>query len=278
MNTMGLPHKNRRMKLRWPEYLGFALLAAFALIVAFTYSELDQMNWKRTTARVIGVNVKHDNRTVFSPIGSSNNGVTVLYQYDIGSRIVTSEWTSNWLNTPILNHAAPTLTNPATQLDVINSITNARKTEKAQIIPTFDETTAIADPRVGPPEVSRSLRGENFYGVLSERRKSLSAVAPQMISGDEVERILPKLMAPISDFGNVEAVTSVSPFMAEKPKLIQKATELKIRFDPRNPENSALDYPGFNLHLPTLILDVLLALLLVRYFARTYPNLKLQGY
>ena len=276
---MGLPRKHRRVKLTWPEYIGLALLLIFFLVVVLTYPELDQMNWKRTTARVIGVSVRHDARTVHSPIGTSNNGVVVLYQYDTGSRTVTDEWSSNWLNTPILNRAAPTIFDAATRTEVVDLHAIAKVAEKARLSSTGNTPIEITDPRVGNPEVSRTVRGEDFYGVLSERRKALSGVTPEMITADEVNRLLPNIGLPLLNReGPTDQIAFVSPFMAEKPKLVQKAMQLKVRFDPRNPENSALDYPGFNLHMPVLLLDLALALLLVRYFARTYPSLKLQGY
>lgn len=278
---MALPKKHRRLKFSWPEYLGLGLLAVFFLAVAFTLPKLDQMNWNRTTARVIGVSVHHDNRTAHSPIGNTNNGVTVLYQYDTGTGLVTSEWSSNWLNTPILNRTAPTLINAAKELEVVDMNAVAESANLARLVSTSNRPVEITDPRVGAPEVSRTIRGEDFYGVLAERRKALSGVTPEMITAEEVEGLLSNFDVSAMITGQPEPVLAAAPaisrFVPETPKVIQKAMELKVRFDPRNPHVSALDYPGFNLHLPVLLLDIALAFLLLRYFAHTYPRLKLEG-
>ena len=53
---------------------------------------------------------------------------------------------------------------------------------------------------------------------------------------------------------------------------------LNIRYNPGNPDHSALDYPGFNLLIPAVLLNAVLMLILLGYFTRTYPRLKLRGY
>lgn len=248
---MGLQRKHRRIKMGIPECMGMGLLFTCTAIALSTYSEFDQMKWTSTTAQVVGIQLADNPRMQYSPISAGNNGVTVLYQFDKGSKRISGSWQGNWINTPILNRYRPDLVQGASSLTTIAPAKTA--------VPKSEFPSAGFHPGLGASEYSRTTRGEDFYGVVSQRRKSVSG--PSSI----------KLVSEM-DTG----VNGAMPYKSEDHS--QKAMELNIRYDPLDPDSSALDYPGFNLHLQTVILDLVMLLILIRFFTRTYPRMKLRGY
>lgn len=248
---MALQRKYRRIKMGVPECIGLGLLFSCMAIAVLTYSEFDQMNWTRTTAQVVGVQVAEPMRMQYSPISAGNNGVNVLYRFNIGSGRVSGLWRGNWVNTPILNRYRPDLVQGASSLTKIDPANPA--------LPRYEFPSAGFHPGLGASEYSRTTRGEDFDGVVSQRRKSLSETSSIKLVSEE-------------DDGAKGAMPYKSAHRS------QKAVTLNIRYNPLDPDSSALDYPGFNLHLQTVILDLVMLLILIRFFTRTYPRMKLRGY
>lgn len=244
---MGLQRKHRRIKLGVPESIGLGLMFACAVAAIWTYTELSQTQWVSTTARVLAIQVAPPTPTPFSPISEGNNGVNVRYQFMIGSTPVEGNWRGNWIINPILNKTAP---------DLLEQLKNGATEFSAQPQP--------VPTNLGTSEYSRSTRGEDFYNVASQRRKSVTHVALTQPETDELTGFVPPEKG--------ESVYLDTTLEA------RPALDLNIRYNPHDPDLSVLDYPGFNLLVPAVIVDAVLLLILLGYFTRTYPRLKLAGY
>jgi hypothetical protein len=268
---MGLPRRRHKIKLGMPDYLGIVLLIVCMTLSIYSYSELAQMNWTRTTAKVIGVSTTNKSKAIkSSELDYSASGMSVHYRYDTGMQIHTGTWQSNWLNKPILNRAAPGLVNSISQANVANTIDAS-----TIVTPTSGKVQTQAVPAGLPQDISsadinRSLRGRDFDAVAADRRRSLGSISPEMVAIEQVTTLMPQ--------ATPDMQSRAAKIIGSNSAAIQHAMELKIRYDPANPKNSALDYPGFNLHVPTVLMDIAMLILLIRYFSVTYPRLKMIGY
>lgn len=260
---MGLPRKHHKLQIRMPECVGFGLLAALASLCLLSFGQLTRLNWVKADARVIGVNVPTDTGTLYSSISSTANGLSVLYEFEAGSRIVKGSWSSNCLSTPIVKTLAP---------DLVNTI-EEMKSVHIGVLTEFAAHELLANTQAteagSSAELAKSLRGEDFYSIL-RRSSKITQRHHARTSRQQYQR------AHCQPYHNARHQCSRPP----RPRSASRAgpPEISIRFDPNNPANSTLDYPGFNLQIPVVLANLLMILLTLGYFTRFYPSLKLQGY
>ena len=144
------------------------------------------LNWVKTTARVVGVNIPTDTGVLCSSISSTANGLSVLYEFEAGSRIVKGSWSSNWLGTPIARTLAP---------DLVDTIEEMKSVHIGSL-PDFAAEELIAGTRGrSSAELAKSLRGEDFYEISGVRRKSLGGIMPSQINASTVNRFMARRTA-----------------------------------------------------------------------------------
>ncbi|HIA46469.1 MAG TPA: hypothetical protein EYN96_00520, partial [Candidatus Hydrogenedentes bacterium] len=118
---------------------------------------------------------------LYSSISSTANGLSVLYEFEAGSRIVKGSRSSNWLSTPIARTLAP---------DLVDTIEEMKSVHIGSL-PDFAAEELIADTRGrSSAELAKSLRGEDFYEISGVRRKSLGGIMPSQINASTVNRFM----------------------------------------------------------------------------------------
>ena len=247
-----------------PEYIGIGLIVILFTVSLITYGQLTKLNWVKTKARVIGITMPNETKMLYSPISSTSNGLTVLYEFKAGNQFVKGTWSSNWISSPIVKVLAPEL------VQTIQGLKSAPIAAIPNIV--ADELTANnkATLESTNTELANSLRGEDFYSVSSVRRKSLSGIMPTETQSSRLRQRM----------ANSQAMpdTSAARLPGIDQETLKSSQEINIRFDPKNPNNNALNYPGFNFQIPVVLLNLMVVFITLVYFTRTYPSLKLQGY
>lgn len=261
---MSLARKQRGIKFRFPEILGIGLLITVAVFCALSFNQMSHLNWIKARARVIGVTTPTSSRMLYSPISSTQNGIAVLYEFETGNQIIKGSWSSNWLSTPIVKSLAP---------ELIQTIENIKSVHIGSVpyvvAQELNASTKSAEPSIAA-ELNKSLRGEDFYNVSSVRRKSLNGIMPTEVEIDKMRSILTERTPAF------ETQSSKTPGIPQH--VMQAPPEINIRFDPSDPNNNTLNYPGFNLQIPAVMINTILFIMTLIYFTRTYPSLKLRGY
>lgn len=239
---MSLRKKRNKLRLNWSEWIGFGLLAVIILTGMAAFAQIAQGNWIKTTARVIGVSLPNetDHKIPESPIAKSQSGLSVLYEYQVNHQTFKVAWKSNWLSTPMVDRVAPEFITTLKNIEVVR-VRNLPQESHGEI--TLE--TGLQNSMMSV-EAPKSIRGEYFYNISTYRRKSLAGILPMEGSNRWVEK--------------------------------DKLPTINIRYNPRDPGESILNYPGFNLRFPSLIFFVAAILITMTFFVRWYPDLKLKGY
>lgn len=261
---MGLPTRRHRIKIRMPEYFGIGLMLLLIAVCFLTFGQLTKLNWVKTTANIIGVSTPTESGSIYSPISSTTNGISVLYEFEANNQLIKGRWSSNWISSPIVKVLAPELINTIENIQGIDirTVTDFGANE----LNVNNQATKAATN----VELANSLRGEDFYSVSNVRRKTLGGIMPTNVDASSMRQILTqKSLAPEE---------SVMGLLGIDRNVVKTPHEISIRFDPNNPDMNTLNYPGFNFRIPIVLLNLFVAALTLRYFTNTYPSLKLRGY
>jgi hypothetical protein len=228
--------------LRWPEWIGIVFLSTIILAGLATFQQIAQGSWIKTTAQVIGVSLPEasDHKIPESPIAKSQSGLSVLYEYHVNNRMFKGAWKSNWLSTPMVDRVAPEFVSTLKNVDMVR-VRNLPEESQGEI--TLE--TGLQNSMVSV-EAPKSIRGEDFYNISTYRRKSLAGILPKDGSNPWLEK--------------------------------DKLPTINIRYNPKDPSESILNYPGFNFRYPAIIGFTISLMITMVYFLRWYPNLKLNGY
>lgn len=230
----------------------------------FSINQISQLNWVKTKARVIGVSVPAHSNMIYSPISSTRNGVSVLYEFDAGIHLVKGSWSSNWISTPIVKSLAPEL------VSAIDDLADVRIGAMPAVSAAELNTRLDTEQVVSESELSKSLRGEDFYNISAVRRKSLGGVIPAEMDAKD--------LPPLLTDGRLQTGLGASDALRSGQRVMRTPPEINIRFDPSDPSRSTLNYPGFNLQIPVVLLNLLLLVVTLRYFTHSYLDLKRRGY
>lgn len=261
---MGLPTRRHRIKIRMPEYFGIGLMLVLFVVCFLTFGQLTKLNWVKTSARIIGVSTPSETNRIYSPISSTTNGISVLYEFEANNQLIKGRWSSNWISSPIVKVLAPELINTIESVQGID-IRSVTKFGAEELNVNNEATKAATNV-----ELANSLRGEDFYSVSNVRRKTLGGIMPSDIDASSLRQIIiQKSLAPEE---------RVMGLLGVDRDIVKPSHEISIRFDPNNPEMNTLNYPGFNFRIPVVLLNLFVAAFTLRYFTNTYPSLKVRGY
>jgi hypothetical protein len=233
---MGLPRKHHKLQIRMPECVGFGLLAALASLCLLSFGQLTRLNWVKADARVIGVNVPTDTGTLYSSISSTANGLSVLYEFEAGSRIVKGSWSSNCLSTPIVKTLAP---------DLVNTI-EEMKSVHIGVLTEFAAHELLANTQAteagSSAELAKSLRGEDFYSISGVRRKSLSGIMPAQVDSNINALIASRITTPDTSVAGLLGLDQ--QVVQAPPKSVSALTRTTPPTAPSTIPDSTFRYPS----------------------------------
>lgn len=239
---MSFQKRRHRIRLHSPEWIGLALLAVILFAGLATFRQISEGSWIKTTAQVIGVSVpeKSDHRIPESPIAKSQSGLSVLYEFQVNNQSFTGAWKSNWLSTPMVDRVSPEFVSTLRQIDMVR-VRNLPSASQNEITLETGLQNSIMSV-----EAPKSIRGEDFYNISTYRRKSLGGILP---------------------------MEGTNPWV-QKDKL----PRINIRYNPKNPNESVLNYPGFNFQYPAIVGFFIAIVVTGLYFSRWYPEIKARRY
>ncbi len=252
---MALPRKRRKRRLTLPEYVGVALLAVSLGCGALWWIENTKSSWPRARARLVGLSR--------SGVLDADPQIAFSYRYAVNGTQYSGVWQGAKAATPVLHLL------PKELLGLLDTRTVVRLDDILDDPSVAATSTEGLDTSAIPEHVKDELR-ERGYG-------SQEALQEKIRSGDfarDLVAVQARMLAPAaSDAPSPAPVAAASAGASQ-----QEGYSVSVRYQPTRPWRSVLDYPGFELRLPYMILSGTMILCTLLYFSMVYPLWKRRGY
>ncbi len=252
--------RKKRFKLQWPEILGLLLLCLAIASVFSWISQQRQKSWPRAQAQLIGLSV--DNISESSVAGAPTaTSPSFVYSYTVRGAKFTGNSRGDLVTRSLVKLIPPRIMDRLRERGI-----HSLEDLSADMVERLSNETDLTFADL-PEAERRALEGMG-YRSMEEVKAAVLAELDRDPEGLNLTKT------------KVESESTVTRRESEvnSPNSRHSVTSISIRYDPKNPERSVLDYPGYGLHLAHLSLFVMMGLFTVFYFGVAYPWLKREGY